>query len=77
MVKDPICGMELDERDVPFITRLSRDETLYFCSENCKKVFDKGPDAEEIEGLSWWQRLIKRLGDSGRKRYGGKPPSCH
>ena len=52
MAKDPVCGMEVDERDASFYTRLSRDETLYFCSERCKKVFDQGPDAEEIEQLN-------------------------
>ena len=77
MVKDPICGMEIDERDAPFYTHLSREETLYFCSLNCKKAFDIGPDAEEAETLNWWQRFIKRLGSAAKERYGAKPPSCH
>lgn len=77
MVKDPVCGMEVDERDASFYTRLSREEMLYFCSGRCKNLFDNGPEAEATVGMSWWQRLLKRLGDSGKERYGGKPPSCH
>ncbi len=77
MVKDPVCGMDLDESEVSFLTRLRREETFYFCSEHCKKVFDYGPNVDDAKNLNWWQRFIKRLGESGRKRYGGKPPSCH
>ena len=77
MAKDPVCGMELDERTAPLYTYWEHEGTFYFCSEHCKKVFDQGPEAEETENMSWWERLLKRLGDSAQKRYGGTPPSCH
>lgn len=77
MVKDPVCGMEVDERATPFHTIWDRTASYYFCSENCKKLFDEGPAALEEENMNWWQRFLKRLGDSGKQRYGGKPPSCH
>ena len=77
MVKDPICGMELEEQAALFHTYWEHAGTFYFCSEHCKKVFDEGPDVDETEKMNWWERFIKRLGDSGKKRYGGKAPSCH
>ena len=77
MVKDPVCGMEVDEQTAPFHTHWEHAGTFYFCSEHCKKVFDKGPDAEVAQKLSRWQRFLRRLGDASRKQYGSKPPSCH
>jgi YHS domain-containing protein len=77
MVRDPICGMVVDERETPFHTYWEHANTFYFCSEHCKIIFDEGPDAKEMEKMSWWKRLIKRLGEASAKRYGGKPPSCH
>jgi len=42
MVKDVVCGMELDEKKV---TQKSvyNGKTYYFCSLTCKKEFDKDP----------------------------------
>ena len=36
-VKDPICGMYIDPRLAVRIE--NKNETLYFCSEQCKKKF--------------------------------------
>jgi YHS domain-containing protein len=42
MVKDPICGMDVDPK-----TAAGKSEylgqTYYFCSNGCKKAFDKEP----------------------------------
>ena len=42
MVKDPVCGMEIDPK-----TSVAKSEyqgqTYYFCSQGCKKAFDKEP----------------------------------
>lgn len=38
MVKDPICGMMVDETTPLKIKRGTR--TYYFCSENCKRIFE-------------------------------------
>ncbi len=40
MVKDPICGMEIDEKKA--IKLLQDVETYYFCSEACRKKFISG-----------------------------------
>ncbi len=48
MVKDPVCGMEVDENSV-----LAKSEHLgknyYFCAPACKKAFDENP-AKYTEG---------------------------
>ncbi|MBX5326945.1 MAG: YHS domain-containing protein [Candidatus Bathyarchaeia archaeon] len=41
MAKDPICGMNVDEK-----TNLKSEymgKTYYFCSQTCKTTFDKNP----------------------------------
>ena len=42
MTKDPVCGMEVDEK-----TATNKSEymgkTYYFCSPGCKNTFDKEP----------------------------------
>jgi starch phosphorylase len=38
MVRDPVCGMPLDEKEKEFKTE-ARGRTYYFCSEYCKHTF--------------------------------------
>jgi YHS domain-containing protein len=42
MVKDPVCGMDVDPKTS---TEKSdyQGNTYYFCSSGCKKAFDKEP----------------------------------
>ncbi len=42
MVKDPVCGMEIDPQSA-FASREHMGQTYYFCSENCVKHFDQNP----------------------------------
>ncbi len=39
MVKDPVCGMEVDEKTAKF-TSVYKNKTYYFCSKACKEKFD-------------------------------------
>lgn len=42
MVKDPVCGMMVDEKTA----KLKSDyegKTYYFCNQSCKAAFDKNP----------------------------------
>ncbi len=42
MLKDPVCGMMVDEKK----TKLKSEhegKTFYFCSAACKTTFDKDP----------------------------------
>ena len=48
MAKDPVCGMEVDEKD----TKERSDymgQTYYFCSSECKDEFEENPE-ELVEG---------------------------
>ena len=42
MAKDPVCGMEVDEKLSPVTSEVSGD-VFYFCCPNCKARFDKDP----------------------------------
>jgi starch phosphorylase len=41
LVRDPICGMHLDEKETEFKTKV-RGRTYYFCSDYCKHIFLEG-----------------------------------
>ncbi len=42
MAKDPVCGMEVDEKNPP-ATSTYKGKTYYFCAVGCKNTFDKNP----------------------------------
>jgi YHS domain-containing protein len=42
MSKDPICGMNVDEKTAKFKSDY-KGKTYYFCSQMCKTTFDKDP----------------------------------
>jgi len=42
MVKDPVCGMEVDSKTAAGVS-VYQGQTYYFCSIGCKKAFDKEP----------------------------------
>lgn len=41
MEKDPVCGMEVDEKSE--FNSTFNSKTYHFCSANCKETFDKNP----------------------------------
>ncbi len=43
MVRDPVCGMEIDEKKAAAISE-HHGQVYYFCTANCKRWFDKYPD---------------------------------
>ena len=43
MEKDPVCGMQVDERKAG-ATSSHQGKTYYFCSASCKVKFDKNPE---------------------------------
>ena len=43
MAKDPVCGMDVDEKKVTQKT-FYKGKNYYFCSATCKKAFDKEPE---------------------------------
>ncbi len=42
MAKDPVCGMECDEKKA-FGKSEYKGKTYYFCAHGCKKAFDENP----------------------------------
>lgn len=43
MVKDPICGMEVDPQTTTLKTEY-QGQTYYFCSPGCKREFERNPE---------------------------------
>lgn len=42
MAKDPVCGMEVDEKTAQYKTE-HMGKTYYFCTAGCKKTFEANP----------------------------------
>jgi len=42
LAKDPVCGMEVDEKKAKYTSRYM-GKTYYFCCEMCKATFDRDP----------------------------------
>ncbi len=42
MAKDPVCGMEVDEKAAAATTEY-KGKKYYFCAVGCKKAFEKDP----------------------------------
>ncbi len=43
MAKDPVCGMEVDEKTAAHQSDYN-GQTYYFCCAGCKRSFDKAPE---------------------------------
>lgn len=48
MVKDPICGREVEDKNNNEQTEY-RGRTYYFCSNTCKAKFDNDPRKYEVK----------------------------
>jgi Cu+-exporting ATPase len=42
MVKDPVCGMMIEEKDAAGKSEY-QGQTYYFCAHSCKTRFDENP----------------------------------
>lgn len=43
MAKDPVCGMDVDEKKAAG-TAVYKGKTYYFCTATCKESFEKAPN---------------------------------
>lgn len=50
MARDPVCGMDVDERTAA-ATAEHQGKTYYFCAPGCKKAFEKEPE-KYVQGAS-------------------------
>ena len=64
MAKDPVCGMDVDEKSAPAKSE-HMGKTYYFCAPGCKKAFDDDP-AKYTEGGRSEER---RVGKECRSRW--------
>ncbi len=42
MTKDPVCHMDIDEKNAEYSSQ-HKGQKYYFCSDACKESFDKDP----------------------------------
>ncbi len=49
MAKDPVCGMQVDEKKAA-ATSVYQGTTYYFCARECKVTFDKNPEKFVVKG---------------------------
>jgi YHS domain-containing protein len=43
MAKDPVCGMDVDEKTAKYKT-VHKGKNYYFCAAGCKEAFEKNPN---------------------------------
>ena len=43
-VRDPVCGMEVDEKNPPGGSTEYKGKKYYFCTPGCKQRFEKEPE---------------------------------
>jgi len=43
MAKDPVCGMQVDEKTPPAVS-VFKGTTYYFCCQSCKQQFEEEPE---------------------------------
>lgn len=65
MVKDPVCGLEVDE-ETATATSTYKENTYYFCGKGCKIGFDKEP--EKHLGKTETRSMAVRNGRRERQR---------
>lgn len=56
MTKDPVCGMQVDEKQAP-ASSVYQGAFYGFCSEQCKHKFDLNPERYAVS-----QGNVSRLG---------------
>lgn len=71
--KDIVCGMII-QPDEELYVGIHQYHSFYFCSEKCKKAFEKKPKKylnPKNKGI--WARWLERL----NKTTSGQKPKCH
>jgi YHS domain-containing protein len=75
MQKDPVCGMEVDEKKALHMVHFDH-ETFYFCSEACKTAFEENSGLKASK-KGFIRRFLDRLAAENTKTYGNTKPKCH
>ena len=77
MTKDPICGMDVQERDARHVLEVEQ-ETYYFCSNQCKEKYAQRYGIKiRVRRKGVWTRFLEKLAKENEDSFGGSPPTCH
>ncbi len=76
MAKDPICGMDVQEKNAQHIIHIEH-ETLYFCSKQCKEAYQYPGKRSASKKKGVFARFLEKLAKDNEQTYGGTPPKCH
>ncbi len=52
MVKDPVCGMDVDSQSANTLKTEYKGKTYHFCNESCKKSFEADPEKYINKGMA-------------------------
>lgn len=55
MAKDPVCGMQVDEKSAAARTEYE-GKTYFFCSEGCRERFGQNPPKFVAQSSTDWDR---------------------
>lgn len=77
MAKDPICEMDIQERDARHILHFEH-ETLYFCSNQCKETYtQRSKTKKSAKKKGFFAKFLEKLAKDNNDTFGGTPPTCH
>lgn len=77
MAKDPVCGMDVQEKGAQHYIHFEH-ETFYFCSDQCKETYAQNSGTKTTtKGKGFFARFLERLAKDNEQTYGGNPPKCH
>jgi membrane fusion protein, copper/silver efflux system len=61
VVKDLVCGMDVDPKSPHTLKTQYKGETYYFCSEMCKNSFETNPVKYIVKGTAKQAKMVKDL----------------
>ena len=77
MAKDPICGMDIQEKGALHILN-SEHQTICFCSNQCKETYvERLTTKKAAKKKGFFAKFLEKLAKDNNETFGGTPPSCH
>jgi len=74
MVRDPICGMNVEPHTARFSTHRN-GQIYYFCSQVCKDTFAKN-SIKNSRKKGLLTRFLEWIARANKEKFHGEPPSC-
>ncbi len=77
MIKDPICGMEIQREKALHKLYLEHD-IVCFCSHHCLDIYiQKRNLSKTSKKKGAFARFLDKLAKDNEQTFGGSPPKCH